>query len=69
MDSQRIRAQLGLLAAAAVLVTSLGILVSHGGDNAPSAAAAVGANSQQTQSGPMTLSAPAESGATAVVQR
>ena len=33
MISQRWMVQLGLLASVAVLVTSLGVLISHGGDN------------------------------------
>jgi hypothetical protein len=74
MMSQRRTAQFGLLAAAAVLVTSLGMLVSNGGDTSqmPAATAprSVGASSHQTQTPPlMTLSASADSSTTVAVQR
>jgi hypothetical protein len=72
--SQRRMAQFGLVAAAAVLVTSLGMLVSNGGDTSqmPAAAAqqSVGSSSHKTQAQPlMTLSASTDSSTTVAVQR
>jgi len=63
MMSQRRTAQVGLLAAVAVLVTSFGILVSNGGDTSQSSAPVqkVDANSHQMQTPAMTLSASADS--------
>jgi hypothetical protein len=69
MISQRRTAQVGLLAAVAVLVTSFGILISQGGDNSQTSAGqqAVSASSQHNQNAPMTLSAAADSDTTVVV--
>ena len=70
MMSQRRTAQVGLLAAVAVLVTSVGMLVSNTGDasRAPAVKAA-GANPNQTQTQPpMTLSASVASGTAVAVQ-
>jgi hypothetical protein len=71
MISQRRTAQFGLLAAAAVLVTSIGILVSNAGDTSQaSSAKSIGSDSRQTQTrSPMTLSASADSSTTVAVQR
>jgi hypothetical protein len=71
MISQRRTAQFGLLAAAAVLVTSLGILASNAGNTSQAASAQTnGENSRQTQTqSPLTLSASADAGTSAAVQR
>jgi len=77
MVSQRRAAQVGLLAAMAVIVTSVGILVSSGeGDGARGAATASqsviqsgDSGQRQIQAMPISLSAASDSGSSAAMQR
>jgi hypothetical protein len=68
--SQRRTAQIGLLAAAAVLVVCIGMLVTNASDTSPTLSVqTVGTDQHQTQSqSPMTLSA-TDSNTTVAVRR
>ena len=67
MISQRRAAQVGLLAAAAVFVTSIGILVSSGSDTSQLSAPAHNDSAKQ-QNTPVTLSASVDSSTVVVAQ-
>jgi hypothetical protein len=65
MITKRWAAQIGLLSAAAVLVTCIGVLISQGGDNGRPTQSSPIANVSHGQSAPISLSAASSSSAVA----